>query len=265
MQSNSCNCIAHTPDCFSAVRGSVGTPNIITFFSLFLYSLLSHRRHMQARRRRSIRGAVLPAPASGSGGPRLAARPPVRYTAQVQNTILGSSRKFRPKMTFSLVSLTTERFQLAFRTCKSLRETRLRDTFQALQVDGRTLPAQRLRSDILRLFVATSDTYPIAEIERQVLSLVCDTLREYKCLEGCAPLRRYVADVAKTAWFLVNHEPPFELDTDFQTPTRMQPERQVRHHTSDRNSETVRSYLWPGLIQDGQYMHKNVVITGGAS
>lgn len=154
-------------------------------------------------------------------------------------------------------------FQLAFRTCKNLRETRIRETFQILQIDARSQTGQNLRSDILRCFVATSESYPIIEVENQVLHLVCDTLREYKCLESCLQLRRYVSDVTKTAWLLVNHEPPYELDTDFQTPTRMQPERHVRHHTSDRTSETVRSYLWPGLIQGNNYIHKNVVITGG--
>lgn len=190
--------------------------------------------------------------------------PDLQYATQLKFKILFSVVVVSSRNSIKdIISKLTAIFQLAFRTCKNLRETRLREAFQILQVDARTPPAQHLRSDILRCFVTTSDTYPIGEVENQVLNLVCDTLREYKCLETCVPLRRYVSDVTKTAWLLVNHEPPYELDADFQTPTRMQPERHARHHTSDRTSETVRSYLWPGLIQGNTYIHKNVVITGG--
>lgn len=130
-------------------------------------------------------------------------------------------------------------------------------------MDIRHTAAQQLRQEVMRCLATTSDTYPLDDAENQVLALVCDTLREYKCLETCMPLRRYVGDVTKVAWMMVNQVPPYELDTDFQTPVRMQPEKHQRHHTADRCSETVKAYLWPALMRQGCCLHKAVVITGG--
>lgn len=113
-----------------------------------------------------------------------------------------------------------------------------------------------------RCLASAADTYPLSEVEHQVRALVCDTLKEYKCLETCMPLRRYISEVAKVCWLLVNGDPPFELDTDFQTPIVLQPDRHQRHHSSDRSCDTIRSFLWPALMQRAAYVHKAVVITG---
>ena len=59
-----------------------------------------------------------------------------------------------------------------------------------MHLDGRTTVGQTLRDDVIRCLAAAADTYPLGEAEHQVKALVCDTLKEYKCLEGCATLRR---------------------------------------------------------------------------
>lgn len=81
-------------------------------------------------------------------------------------------------------------FQLAFRTCKNLRDVKLRETFRSLHVDVRTAAGLALRGDLMRCLSQQADTYPLADVEIQVRGLVCDTLKEYKCLETCMPLRR---------------------------------------------------------------------------
>lgn len=73
---------------------------------------------------------------------------------------------------------------------------------------------------------------------------------------------RYVGDVTKVSWQLVNHDPSFELDTDFQTPIRLQPDRHQRHHSSDRTSDTVTAFLWPALLHRNTCVQKAVVVTG---
>ncbi|XP_019865235.2 uncharacterized protein LOC109594456 [Aethina tumida] len=164
--------------------------------------------------------------------------------------------QLKSKILFSVVVL-------AFRTCKNLRESKLRETFRNLHVDGRSAAAENLRNDVMRCLAASPENFPLADAENQVLALVCDTLREYKCLESCMPLRRYVSEATKVAWTLVNQVPPFELDTDFQTPNRMRQEKHQRHHSSDRSSDAVKSYLWPALVLQNEYVFKAVVVTGG--
>lgn len=54
---------------------------------------------------------------------------------------------------------------------------------------------------------------PLREVEQQVLRLVCDTLKEYDCLENCQQLKKYVEEVVKVAWRMVCHIPEYELDS----------------------------------------------------
>ncbi|CAH0555309.1 unnamed protein product [Brassicogethes aeneus] len=164
--------------------------------------------------------------------------------------------QLKSKILFSVVVL-------AFRTCKNQREIKIRETFRTLHIDSRSPTAETLRFDIMRSLASTADNFPLTDAENQVLALVCDTLREYKCLETCAPLRRYVGEATKVAWSLVNQVPAYELDTDFQTPGRMQPDKHQRHHSSDRSSDTVKSYLWPAMMVQNLYVYKAVVVTGG--
>ncbi|KAL3270369.1 hypothetical protein HHI36_009415 [Cryptolaemus montrouzieri] len=163
--------------------------------------------------------------------------------------------QLKSKILFSVVVL-------AFRTCKSIREQKIREIFHILHIDHhRNGPAQSLREETMRYFSSSSDTFPLAEAENQVRTLVCDTLREYKCLEECLALKRYVGEVTRVAWYLVNQVPSYELDTDFQAPIRMQSNIHQRHHSSDRTSDMVRSYLWPGLHLLNVCVYKAVVVT----
>lgn len=119
-----------------------------------------------------------------------------------------------------------------------------------------------LREDVIKCLRSTAETYPLYNVERQVRDMVCGTLKEYTCLENCTALCRYIRDVARTSWLLVNQIPAYELDTDFTTPTHLQVEKHQRHHSSDRNCDIVRSYLWPALMTNSAFVHKAIVITG---
>lgn len=73
-------------------------------------------------------------------------------------------------------------------------------------MDARTAAGQKLRADLMRCLAATAEGFPLHEAERQVLGLVCNTLHEYSCLEGCAALRRYVetfANVTTLKWYML--------------------------------------------------------------
>ncbi|CAH1115163.1 unnamed protein product [Psylliodes chrysocephalus] len=165
--------------------------------------------------------------------------------------------QLKSKILFSVVVL-------AFRTCKTLRDHRLLQTFRTLHLDHRSSKYVSLRKEVMRCLASSADSYPLQEAENQVVGLVCDTLKEYKCLEGCQELRRYVAEATKIAWVMVCQVPPYELDTDFQTPVRLQPEKHQRHHTSDRNADIVRAFLWPALMLESNYVYKAIVVTDGS-
>lgn len=152
--------------------------------------------------------------------------------------------------------------QLAFRSCKNLREQKVREACSCLQVDVRSHAGQILREDVIKCLRSTAETYPLYNVERQVRDMVCGTLKEYTCLENCTALCRYIRDVARTSWLLVNQIPAYELDTDFTTPTQLHTEKHQRHHSSDRNSDIVRSYLWPALMTIANCVHKAIVVTG---
>ncbi|KAG5869280.1 hypothetical protein JTB14_018655, partial [Gonioctena quinquepunctata] len=164
--------------------------------------------------------------------------------------------QLKAKILFSVVVL-------AFRTCKTLRDHKVLQTFRTLHLDHRLSTSQPLRQEVLRCLSASAESFPLEEAENQVVKLVCDTLKEYKCLETCEALRRYAGEAARVAWALVCQVPPYELDTDFQTPVRMQPEKHQRHHTSSRHTDIVRAYLWPALMLQNDYVHKAIVVTDG--
>ncbi|KRT80500.1 hypothetical protein AMK59_8312, partial [Oryctes borbonicus] len=167
---------------------------------------------------------------------------------------LQQANQLKSKILFSVVVL-------AFRTCKQLKDVKFREICRSLHIDFRTLNNISLRSCIAKCLAVTSNTFPLHDVEQQIRVLVCGTLQEYKCLDTCEGLRSYIADVTRTVWFLVNQESAFDLDTNFQTPVKFQTDKHQRHHSSDRNSDNVKNYLWPALLQFGNCVQKAVVVT----
>ncbi|VEN53299.1 unnamed protein product [Callosobruchus maculatus] len=173
----------------------------------------------------------------------LDALPELRHATQLKSKIL-----------FSVVVL-------AFRTCRTLRDHRLQSALRQLQLDPHSPAVTGLRKEMLRCLGSAGDACPLQEAESQVVGLVCDTLREYRCLEGCDQLRRYAGQAARVAWAMVCAVPPYELDTDFATPTKLQPEKHQRHHSSDRTCDTIRAFIWPAVMCQSRCVFKAVVVT----
>lgn len=103
--------------------------------------------------------------------------------------------------------------QLAFRQCRVLRDHKLYQTCRQLHLDPRSSSTLSLRQAATRCMGAAAENFPLRDAEEQVLSLVCDTLKEYQCLENCAALKKYVEETVRVAWGLVCHVPEYELDT----------------------------------------------------
>lgn len=58
-----------------------------------------------------------------------------------------------------------------------------------------------------------TENFPLRDAEDQVLRFVCDTLKEYDCLEHCVALRKFVEETVRVVWKLVCQVPEYELDT----------------------------------------------------
>lgn len=106
----------------------------------------------------------------------------------------------------------------------------------------------------------TCETFPTGDVERQVANQVLVTLHEYPCLEMCLPLLGYISACVRLAWRMANHSTPYYLDLDF-TLAAICADKHERHPISDGASNTIRTFIWPALVQDQRCVFKAVVVT----
>ena len=91
-------------------------------------------------------------------------------------------------------------------------------------------------------------------------SQVWATLYDYPSLRGCDGLRHYVQECVHVAWALSVQNPPLIINYETKA---FSPAMHTRFHTSDPDSQTIKSVLWPALVEsdDGHCVYKGVVIT----
>lgn len=106
----------------------------------------------------------------------------------------------------------------------------------------------------------TVDKFDLTKSVEEVCCQIWATLYDYPCLKSCPGLVQYVKDAVRLAWGLVNQSPPFILEYEQRTLRR---DVHVRFHSSNPESEQIRTYLWPALLEGvgGPCVHKAVVIT----
>ncbi|KAG8226320.1 hypothetical protein J437_LFUL011433 [Ladona fulva] len=105
------------------------------------------------------------------------------------------------------------------------------------------------------------DNFDLTRNIEEVCSQIWATLYDYPCLKSCEGLVHYVKNAVRLAWGLVNQSPPYVLEYEQRT---LRKDMHIRFHSSDQNSDRIRSYLWPALLEGGQNgpcVHKGVVIT----
>ena len=101
----------------------------------------------------------------------------------------------------------------------------------------------------------------VTNFQCEVVPAETESVTAAKQIHRSPLLRRYISEVTRTAWWLVNQNPPYELDTDLNTPFRLNHKKHSRHHSSKRDGEIVRAFLWPALLRGGNCVHKAVVVT----
>lgn len=105
-----------------------------------------------------------------------------------------------------------------------------------------------------------TETFDLSKNVEEVCSQIWATLYDYPCLKSCDGIIKYVKECVRVAWGLVNQVPVYVIEYEAR---QFRPDLHVRYHNSDPESETIKTYLWPALLegQNGPCVQKGVVIT----
>nr|CAD7569236.1 unnamed protein product [Timema californicum] len=106
----------------------------------------------------------------------------------------------------------------------------------------------------------TVEIFDLTKCGDEVCSQIWATLYDYPCLKDCPGLVQYVRNAVRLSWGLVNQSPPFILEYEQRV---FRKDIHVRFHTSDPESDQIRTYLWPALSEGcgGPCVHKAVINT----
>ncbi|XP_012945658.2 uncharacterized protein LOC101853203 [Aplysia californica] len=117
-----------------------------------------------------------------------------------------------------------------------------------------------IEGHISNFLTRTTQTYDIGAIVHDVCGNIYATLYDYPGLKTCAGLADYTASVVRLAWALSVQQPPYTIAYDHRS---FLPQYHVRFHTSDSDTDAIKSFLWPVLLdsQSGDCVAKGVVIT----
>ncbi|PNF28209.1 hypothetical protein B7P43_G07553 [Cryptotermes secundus] len=178
---------------------------------------------------------------------------------------LKDADELKSKILFSVVVL-------AFRSAQSLLALKKDHVRRILHIQppavtpqvGTVTPsdpeAAELERSVAVYLRKTVDKFDLTKSVEDVCCQIWATLYDYPCLKSCPGLVQYVKDAVRLAWGLVNQSPPFILEYEQRTLRR---DVHVRFHSSNPESDQIRTYLWPALLEGagGPCVHKAVVIT----
>nr|XP_027233185.1 uncharacterized protein LOC113824622 [Penaeus vannamei] len=117
-----------------------------------------------------------------------------------------------------------------------------------------------LEVGVSAFLTANIDKHDLTKNVDEVCQQIWATLYDYPALKSCEGLLQYIKDCVRLAWGLSNQTPAFVIDYE----TRVfRKEYHVRFHTADPESDAIKTYLWPALLEGpgGTCVQKGVVIT----
>ncbi|RZF43272.1 hypothetical protein LSTR_LSTR001533 [Laodelphax striatellus] len=167
---------------------------------------------------------------------------------------LQEASELKSKILFSIVVL-------AFRSTQTLLNSKRDQVRRILLSSTPPGPAHtELEAAIAAFLHRTVDTFDLGHSIEEVSSQLWATLYDYPCLKMCPGLLQYIRDSVRLAWALANQTPAYVLEYEQRVFRR---ELHVRFHTSKSDSDQIRTYLWPALLEGpgGACVHKAVVIT----
>ncbi|XP_042211919.1 uncharacterized protein LOC121859237 isoform X2 [Homarus americanus] len=117
-----------------------------------------------------------------------------------------------------------------------------------------------LELSVSAFVTANIDKHDLSKNMDEVCQQIWATLYDYPALKSCDGLLQYVKDCVRLAWGLNNQTPPYVIDYDTRTYKK---EAHVRFHTADPDSDSIKTYLWPALLEGpgGPCVQKGVVVT----
>nr|CAD7396099.1 unnamed protein product [Timema poppensis] len=162
-------------------------------------------------------------------------------------------------------------WQLAFRSSQALLAMKKDHIRRVLHItpptpcEGASPPNSTVQSPVeaelerqVELYLRrTVEMFDLTKCGDEVCSQIWATLYDYPCLKDCPGLVQYVRNAVRLSWGLVNQSPPFILEYEQRV---FRKDVHVRFHTSDPESDQIRTYLWPALSEGcgGPCVHKAV-------
>jgi hypothetical protein len=106
----------------------------------------------------------------------------------------------------------------------------------------------------------TVDKHNLHNNFQEVCERIWATLYDYPTLQTCASLLRYIDECVRLAWALTLQKPPLVVDYESR---QFNAATHVRFHTSDAESDEVKTVLWPMLTEGdgGVCVYRGVVVT----
>uniref|UniRef100_A0A0K8SKS7 Mitochondria-eating protein n=1 Tax=Lygus hesperus TaxID=30085 RepID=A0A0K8SKS7_LYGHE len=167
---------------------------------------------------------------------------------------LKDATELKSKILFSVVVL-------AFRATGTQLTTKRDQVRRILMSPAPQSPAHKELEDSVAAYLRrTVDTFDLTHCIEEVSSQLWAALYDYPCLKNCPGLTQYIKDSVRLAWALVNQGAGYTLEYEERVFRR---ELHVRFHSSDGESSTIRTYLWPALLESpsGTCVYKAVVLT----
>nr|XP_054766583.1 uncharacterized protein LOC129273555 isoform X1 [Lytechinus pictus] len=125
---------------------------------------------------------------------------------------------------------------------------------------GNNQSKQKTNGELLQFLRRLGEGYDLGPLVKDVGKQLFTALYDYPKLKTSAELGRFIERCVSLAWRLTIQDPPLTITYDNMTFTQ---DVHQRAPATNKRSTTIRSYLWPCLVEEGTGMcvYKGVVLT----
>jgi len=168
---------------------------------------------------------------------------------------LRQAEELKSKLLFSIIVLS---FRSVNKTLAELRQK----VYAVLQISSISAQAgahvRELQESVDTYLARCQDNYNMSTICEDVMSQICSTLFDYPSIRQCSTLQIFIRKCVNNAWSLLSQTPAYSIEYEER---QFRGDVHVRHHSSQANTNTVRTYIWPALLLGTAVLSKAVVVT----